>query len=102
MTASTNTAGTPLDKPTNVSKPTTNLVPMVLSLLREKGPWERSCPTTVSEHFLTDHDTANDISLMPLELLHSNRDSGRKAREAYLITTGHALHPLGLNKKYQM
>ena len=39
----------PVDKPTNVSK-----------------------PTTVSKHFLTDHRTADDISFIPLELVHCN------------------------------
>ena len=69
----------PVDKPTNTSK-----------------------PTTVSEHFLTDHHIANDISLIPLELVHSNRDSVRKAREAYLIARGNTLQPLGLNKRDEM
>lgn len=42
-------------------------------------------PTTVSEYFLTYHHIANDISLIPLQPIHSNRDSVCKAREAYLI-----------------
>ena len=44
-----------------------------------------SKPTTVSEHFLTDDHSANDITLIPLELIQSNRESVRKARAAYLI-----------------
>ena len=68
-----------LDKPTNISK-----------------------PTTVSKLFFTDHHTANDISLIPLELVHSHRDSVRQAREAYLITRDSTLQPLGLNKKDEM
>ena len=48
----------------------------------------------VSEHFLTDHHTANDISLIPLELVQSNRDSVHKVREAYLITGGNTPQPL--------
>ena len=44
-----------------------------------------SKPTTVSEHFLTDDHSANDITLIPLELIESNRESVRKARAAYLI-----------------
>ena len=55
----------PVDKPTNTSK-----------------------PTTASEHFLTNHHTASDITLIPLVLISSNRDSERKAREEYLITRG--------------
>ena len=46
-----------------------------------------SKPTTVSKHFLT--------TLIPLELTKSNRDSVRKAREAYLIERGKTLEPLG-------
>ena len=56
----------------------------------------RSKPTTVSEHFLSnDH---SDMLLIPLELIKSNRDSVRKAREAYLIDRGQTLEPLGLNR----
>ena len=35
--------------------------------------------------------------LIPLELFKSNRDSVRKAREAYLIDRGQTIEPLGLN-----
>jgi len=61
-----------------------------------------SKPTTVSEHFLTNDHSANDIILIPLELTKSNRDSVRKAIEAYLIERGKALEPLGINKKDEM
>ena len=43
--------------------------------------------------------SANDITIIPLELIKSNRDSVRKAREAYLIERGKTLEPLGMNKK---
>ena len=69
----------PVDNPSNISK-----------------------PTTVSEHFLTNDHSANDITLIPLELTKSNRDSVRKAREAYLIERGKTLEPLGINKKDEM
>ena len=46
--------------------------------------------------------SANDITLIPLELTKSNRDSVRKAREAYFIETGKSLEPLGMNKKDEM
>ena len=39
------------------------------------------------------------MQLIPLELVKSNRDSVRKAREAYLIERGQTLEPRGLNKK---
>ena len=35
---------------------------------------------------------------IPLELMKSNRDSVRKAREAYLIDRDQTLEPLGLIK----
>ena len=39
------------------------------------------------------------MQLIPLELVQSNRDNVRKAREAYLIERGQTLEPQGLNKK---
>ena len=39
------------------------------------------------------------MQLIPLELVQSNRDSVRKAREAYLIERGQTLESRGLNKK---
>ena len=45
------------------------------------------------------------MQLIPLELFKSNRDSVRKAIEAYLIERGQTLQPLmvliSLNKKYE-
>ena len=66
------------------------------------NPSSISKPTTVSEHFLTNDHSANDITLLPLELIKSNRDSVRKPREAYLIERGKTLEPLGTNKKDEM
>ena len=37
--------------------------------------------------------------LIPLELIKSNRDGIRKAREAYLIDRGQTNEPLGLNRR---
>ena len=58
-----------------------------------------SKPTTVSKHFLCNNHNATDMQLIPLELVKSNRDSVRKAREAYLIERGQTLELHGLNKK---
>ena len=69
----------PVDNPSNISK-----------------------PTTVSEHSLTNDHSANDITLIPLELIKSNRYSKRTAREAYLIERGNTIEPLGMNKKDEM
>ena len=41
-------------------------------------------------------NTANDMQLIPIEKVYSNRDSIRKAREAFLITKGRTLLPHGL------
>ena len=40
--------------------------------------------------------------LMSLELIKSNRDSVRKAKETYLIERGQTVEPLGMNKKDEM
>ena len=39
------------------------------------------------------------MQLNPLELVKTNRDGIRKAREAYLIERGQTLEPLGLNRR---
>ena len=51
-----------------------------------------------AEHFLSSpNHTANDMLLIPIEKIFSNRDSIRKAREAYLIQKGKTIDPAGLN-----
>ena len=57
---------------------------------------------TVSEHFLTNDHSANDITLIPLELIKSNRDSVRKAREAYLIERGKLVNLLVSIRKMKL
>ena len=42
---------------------------------------------------------SNDISLTPFGLVHSNRDSARKASEADDISSREETHPLGLKRK---
>ena len=39
------------------------------------------------------------MQLIPLELVKSNRDGVRKAREAYLVERGQTLEPLGLKRR---
>ena len=61
-------------------------------------PNNKSNPTTAAEHFLSSpHHTANDRQLIPIEKIVSNRDSIRKAREAFLIQKGRTTDPNGLN-----
>ena len=62
------------------------------------NPNTKSKPTTAAEHFLADpNHTANDMQLIPIEKVYSNRDSIRKAREAFLISKGRKLPPHDLN-----
>ena len=51
-------------------------------------PTPSSRPIAVSDHFLSDNHSPNDIELVPLELIHSSLVALRKAREAYLIERG--------------
>ena len=53
------------------------------------NPNNKSKATTAAEHFLSSpNHTANDMLLIPIEKIFSNRDSIRKAREAFLIQKG--------------
>ena len=62
------------------------------------NPNNKSKPTTAAEHFLSSpNHTANDMLLIPIEKIFSNRDSIRKAREAFLIQKGRRIDPDGLN-----
>ena len=62
------------------------------------NPNNKSKPTTAAEHFLSSpNHTANDMLLIPIEKIFSNRDSIRKAREAFLIQKGKTIDPAGVN-----
>ena len=56
-------------------------------------------PTPVSLHFNQAGHSINDVILIPLELIHSNRDAVRKAPEAHLIHKGNTLSPLAINRR---
>ena len=59
----------------------------------------KSKPTTVAEHFLSHPNHCHtDMQLIPLELIHSSRDSIRKARESFLIDLARTLEPPGMNR----
>ena len=65
---------------------------------KRDNPNTKSKPTTAAEHFLSSPShTANNIQLIPIEKIFSNRDSIRKAKEAFLISKGRTLVPHGLN-----
>ena len=62
-----------------------------------------SKPTTVSEHFLSQPNHCHtDMQLIPLEVIHSSRDSIRKARESFLIDLAGTLEPHGLNRRDEL
>ena len=52
--------------------------------------------TVVYTHFNQPDQSINDILLIPLERIHNNGDSVRKAREAHLIDKAMTLEPKGI------
>ena len=56
-------------------------------------------PTPVSYHFTLPAHSMDNIELVPLELITSNRDAFRKAREAFLNSKGKTFEPSGLNRR---
>ena len=59
-----------------------------------------SDPTPVSLHYNPAAHSINDIILIPLELVRSNRDLVRKAREDHhLIHKENTLSPLGISRR---
>ena len=71
----------------------TDLMNSVVFLINSK-----SKATTVAEHFLSSSNhTPNDMQLIPIEKVFSNRDSIRKAREAFLIVKAWTIVHEGLN-----
>ena len=64
-------------------------------------PGTKSKLTTAVEHFLSSpNHPANDMQLIPIEKIFSNRDSIREAREAFLIQKGRTIDPHGLNYRH--
>ena len=60
----------------------------------------KSKPTTVAEHFLSHPNHCHtDMQLIPLELIHSSRDSIRKARESFSIDLARTLEPHVMNRR---
>ena len=56
-------------------------------------------PTPVLTHFNQPGHSINDILLIPLELIHNNRESVRKACEAHLIDKALTLDPHDINRR---
>ena len=56
-------------------------------------------PTTVSDHFTLPGHSLNNLELILLEVIDSNRDAIRKAREAFLIYKGKTLEPSEMNRR---
>jgi len=59
-------------------------------------------PTPISEHFNRPGHSINGILLVPPELIHNNRDSVRKAREAPFIDKAMTLQPRGINRRDEL
>lgn len=59
-------------------------------------------PTPVSEHFNRADHSINDVLLIPLDLIRSNRDSVRKASEAHLIDKAMTLDLRGINRRDEL
>ena len=74
----------------------------ILSWLLIINPFCSYTPTAVSRHFLISGHAEDHMILIPLEQLHTSRDSIRKAREAFLIHRGKTLEPAGLNRRDEM
>ena len=63
----------------------------------------KSKPTTVSEHFFSHSNHSHtDIQLIPLEKIHSSRDSVCNARESFLIDKAMTLEPYGLYRRDEL
>ena len=56
-------------------------------------------PTAVPEHFALTGHSINDLQITPLELINSNRDMIRKARQSYLITIANTLESYGMSRR---
>ena len=57
----------------------------------------------IPEHFLSHSNHSHtDMQLIPLEKIHSSRDSVRKAREPHLIDKAMTLEPHGLNRRDEL
>ena len=68
------------------------------SLEKARNPHHFYHPTTVSDHFSLPDHSIKDIELIPLDLINSDRDGNRKARDGFLISKGKTLEPYGMNK----
>ena len=60
-----------------------------------------SDPTPVSLHFNQAGHSINDVILISLEIIRSNRDAVRKGLKAHLIHKGNTLSPLGINRRVE-
>ena len=56
-------------------------------------------PSPVCEHSNQADHSINEVLLIPLELIRSNRDSLRKARETHLIDKAMTLEPRDINRR---
>ena len=89
---------------TNTSNKSTEYIGKTKPALRDtfgehRIPIQNKTTDAVPQHFnQTGHKLA-DIELMALELINSNRDSIRRARESYYIEKAKTMQPLGINRE---
>ena len=68
------------------------------SIEEARNPHHFYHPTADLEHFSLPAHSIKDIEHIPLELINSDRDGIRKAREGFLISKGKILEPYGMNR----
>jgi len=71
-------------------------IPLVRGMYQlNRTKWKNN--QTNERHRNIRDETTDDMQLIPIEKIFSNRDSIRKAREAFLIQKGRTIDPDGLN-----
>ena len=69
------------------------------SIEEARNPHHFYHPTAASDHFSLPDHSIKDIEHIPLELINSDRDGMRKAREGFLISKGKTLEPNEMNRR---
>ena len=69
------------------------------SIEKDRNPHHFYHPPTVSDHFSLPDHYIKEIELIPLELINSDRNIIRKAREGFFFSKGKTLEPYGMNRR---
>ena len=64
----------------------------------------KTIPFTAAHTYMNEFSLVGltDLQLIPLEKIHSSRESVRKARESHLIDKAMTLEPRGLNRRDEL